>query len=145
MKTSVLAALPLVAAMAAAPAAADNLMTGQWYTEGVEHGQHLQSLVANNPNGTFTKNIRNGTDCRQTASWIETGTWTFDGKRYVEVTETVNGQKVDSRLPDYTDTFDVSPVDDTHVALHDAKTLITWPFAKVDPHFALSQPKDCTA
>lgn len=128
----------------ASPAFGDDLMAGQWYTEGVENGMHLQSVVDNNANGTFTKNIRNGTDCNEISSWTETGTWTFDGKRYVEITETVNGKKVDRSLPDYTDTFEVSRVDDSHVALHDTKTLLTWSFSKVDPHFAMSPPKNCT-
>ena len=78
----------LLFALAFASAArCDNLMTGSWYTEGVEGGQHLQSIVDNSPDGTFTKHIRNGTDCQAIASWVETGTWTFDGKEYVEVTE----------------------------------------------------------
>jgi len=123
----------------ASPAFADNLMAGRWYTEGVEDGLHLQSVVADNPDGTFVKTIRNGTDCQAISTWIETGTWTFDGKRYVETTETVKGEKVD-----VADAFEVERVDDGHVTLTDIKTLITWTFAKVDPNYTMSPPKDCT-
>ena len=131
--------LALLALAFAQPAFADSLMTGRWYTEGVEDGLHLQSVVANNPDGTFVKTIRNGTDCQAISTWIETGTWTFDGERYVETTETVKGEKVD-----VADAFDVARVDDGHVALTDIKTLITWTFAKVDLHYTMSPPKDCT-
>ena len=144
MHAYVLAALPLVAVMAATPAVGDSYLAGHWYTEGVENGLRLQSVVENSPDGTFTKNIRNGTDCSAISSWVETGTWTFDGKQYVEVTQTVNGQKVDSSRADYNDAFDVTRVDDAHVNLHDVKTLITWSFSKVDQHFSMSPPKDCT-
>ena len=145
MKACVLAALPLVAALAATPSAAgDSFPTGHWYTEGVENGLRLQSVVQNSPDGTFTKNIRNGTDCSAISTWVETGTWTYDGKQYVEVTQTVNGQKVDSSRADYNDAFEVTRVDDSHVTLHDVKTLLTWSFSKVDQHFAMSPPKECT-
>ncbi|HUO92897.1 MAG TPA: hypothetical protein VMU22_08240 [Rhizomicrobium sp.] len=127
-----------------APAFGDNLMAGRWYTEGVEEGLHLQSVIDNHPDGTFVKSIRNGTDCEAISSWVETGTWSFDGKRYVETTETVSGQKVDAAVGDFKDTFDVAPIDDTHVSLTDAKTSITWTFTKVDPNFTMSPPKDCT-
>src|SRR5271155_3189013 len=123
----------------ASPAFADNLMAGRWYTEGVEDGLHLQSVVAGNPHGPFVQTIRNGTDCQAISTWIETGTWTFDGKRYVETTETVKGEKVD-----VADAFEVERVDDGHVTLTDIKTLITWTFAKVDPNYTMSPPKDCT-
>jgi hypothetical protein len=136
-------ALPLVFAFAS-PAFADNLMTGRWYTEGVEDGLHLQSVVANNPDGTFVKTIRNGTDCQAISTWIETGTWSFDGKRYVETTDTVKGEKVDDAVGGFKDAFDVARVDDRHMALTDIKTLTTWTFAKVDPNFTMSPPKDCT-
>jgi len=138
-----LAPLTLACALAS-PAFADNLMTGRWYTEGVEDGLHLQSVVANNPDGTFVKTIRNGTDCQAISTWIETGTWTFDGKRYVEMTDTVKGKKVDASVGSFKDAFDVADVDNTHVALTDIKTLTTWTFAKVDPNFTMSPPKDCT-
>ena len=138
-----LAPLTLACALAS-PAFADNLMTGRWYTEGVEDGLHLQSVVANNPDGTFVKTIRNGTDCQAISTWIETGTWTFDGKRYVEMTDTVKGKKVDASVGSFKDAFDVADVDNTHVALTDIKTLTTWIFAKVDPNFTMSPPKDCT-
>ncbi|HTW36852.1 MAG TPA: hypothetical protein VMD53_19695 [Rhizomicrobium sp.] len=138
-----LALLPLTFALAG-PASGDNLMTGRWYTEGIEDGLHLQSVVDNNPDGTFVKNIRNGTDCEAISSWFETGTWSFDGKRYVEKTETVSGEKVDAALGDFKDAFDVARVDDTHIALTDIKTQITWSFTKVDPNFTMSPPKDCT-
>jgi hypothetical protein len=128
----------------AAPAFGDNLMAGRWYTEGVEDGQHLQSVVDNNPDGTFVKSIRNGTDCEAISSWVETGTWSFDGKRYVETTETVSGQKVDASVGDFKDAFDVAPVDDTHVTLTDIKTEIAWTFTRVDANYTMSPPKDCT-
>jgi hypothetical protein len=138
-----LALLPLTFTLAA-PAFADNLMAGRWYTEGVENGLHLQSVVDDNPDGTFVKNIRNGTDCKAIASWLETGTWTFDGKRYVETTQTVSGQKVDATAGTFKDAFDVAPVDATHMSLTDVKTQIAWTFVKVDPNYAMSPPKDCT-
>ena len=138
-----LALLPLTFALSA-PAFGDNLMTGRWYTEGVEDGLHLQSVVDNNADGTFVKSIRNGTDCQAISSWTETGTWTFDGKRYVETTETVSGEKVDASLGNFKDAFDVAPVDTTHMALTDVKTQITWTFIKVDPNYTMSPPKDCT-
>ena len=136
--------LVLLALAWAQPAFADDLMTGRWYTEGVENNQHLQSVVANNPDGTFVKTIRNGTDCQAISTWVETGTWSFDGKRYVETTDTVRGEKVDASVGSFKDAFDVGRVDDAHVTLTDIKTLITWTFAKVDPNFAMSPPKDCT-
>ena len=61
-----LALLPLALRNAAF---GDSLMTGRWYTEGVEDGLHLQSVVANNPDGTFVKTIRNGTDCQAISTW----------------------------------------------------------------------------
>ena len=137
-------ALLLLALALSSPAFGDNLMAGRWYTEGVEDGLHLQSVVANNPDGTFVKTIRNGTDCQAISTWIETGTWTFDGKRYVETTEPVSGEKVDAAAGNFKDAFDVGHVDDAHVALTDIKTLITWTFAKVDPNYTMSPPKDCT-
>ena len=136
-----LLALLALAFALASPAFADNLMTGRWYTEGVEDGLHLQSVVANNPDGTFVKTIRNGTDCQAISTWVETGTWMFDGKRYVETTETVSGEKVDAAAKD---AFEVARVDDGHVTLTDIKTLITWTFAKVGPNYTMAPPKDCT-
>ena len=134
----------LLALAFASAARGDNLMAGSWYTEGVENGLHLQSVVDNNPDGTFTKHIRNGTDCQAISSWIETGTWTFDGKEYVEITETVSGQKVDTPAGAIKDAFDVSRLDDAHMTLLDVKTQIVWNLAKVAPNFAMSPPKDCT-
>ena len=142
MKT-LLALLPFAFALAA-PAFADNLMDGRWYTEGVEDDLHLQSVIDDRPDGTFVKSIRNGTDCEAISSWVETGTWTFDGKHYVETTETVSGEKPDAAAGAVKDAFDVAPIDDTHVALTDAKTQITWTFTRVDPNFTMSPPKDCT-
>lgn len=139
-----LIALLLLTGMVASPAFGDNLMAGRWYTEGVEDGLHLQSVVDDNSDGTFVKTIRNGTDCQAISSWVETGTWTFDGKRYAETTETVSGQKVEAPTGDIRDAFDVEHIDDAHVVLTDVKTEITWNFAKVDPHFTMSPPKDCT-
>jgi len=138
-----LALLPLAFALAS-PALGDNLLTGRWYTEGNEDGQHLQFVLANNPDGTFVKNIRNGTNCRAIATWVETGSWGFDGKRYVETTETVGGQKVDPAASDFKDAFEVARVDDTHMTLTDVKTQLTWTMAKVDPNYAMSPPKECT-
>jgi hypothetical protein len=135
-----LATLLLALAIASA-ARADNLLAGSWYTEGVEDGLHIQSVVDNNQDGTFTKHIRNGTDCQAITSWVETGTWTFDGREYVEMTETVNGQKSSSLIKD---AFDVTRLDDAHMTLLDAKTQIAWNFAKVAPDFAMAPPKDCT-
>jgi len=140
---ALLALLPF-AFVAAAPASADNLMDGRWYTEGVEDNLHLQSVIENHRDGTFTKTIRNGTDCEAISSWVESGTWTFDGKRYVETTETVSGEKVDAPAGHVEDAFDVAPIDDGHVALTDAKTDITWTFTRVDPNYTMAPPKDCT-
>jgi hypothetical protein len=138
-----LATLLLALAIASA-ARADNLLAGSWYTEGVENGLHLQSVVDNNQDGTFTKHIRNGTDCQAISSWVETGTWTFDGREYVEVTETVNGRKVETPAGTVKDAFDVTRIDDAHMTLLDAKTQIAWNFAKVAPDYTMSPPKDCT-
>jgi hypothetical protein len=138
-----LATLLLALAIASA-ARADNLLAGSWYTEGVENGLHLQSVVDNNQDGTFTKHIRNGTDCQAISSWVETGTWTFDGREYVEVTETVNGRKVENPAGTVKDAFDVTRIDDAHMTLLDAKTQIAWNFAKVAPDYTMSPPKDCT-
>lgn len=132
----------LLALFFASAARCDNLMSGTWYTEGVEDGLHLQSIVDNSSDGTFTKHIRNGTDCQAISSWIETGTWTYDGKEYVEVTETANGQKLDTGA--IKDAFDVSRIDDVHMTLVDVKTQIAWNFAKVAPNYTMSPPKDCT-
>jgi hypothetical protein len=134
----------LLALAIASAARADNLMAGAWYTEGVENGVHLQSIVENNPDGTFTKHIRNGTDCQAISSWDEAGTWTFDGREYVEVTATVNGQKVETPAGAIKDAFDVTRIDDAHMTLLDAKTQIAWTLAKVAPNYAMSPPKDCT-
>ena len=138
-----LALLPLVCALSS-PAFGDNLLTGRWYSEGNEDGRHLQFVLANNPDGTFVKNIRNGTNCRAIATWVETGSWSFDGKRYAETTETVGGQKVDTATGEFKDAFDVARVDDRHMALIDVKTQITWTLAKVDPTYTMSPPKECT-
>ena len=118
----------------------DNLMAGRWYTEGVEDGLHLQSVVANNPDGTFVKTIRNGTDCQAISTWIETGTWTFDGKHYVETTETV--KRRESRTS--AGRVRCGPRRRRPRGAHRLKTLITWTFAKVDPNYTMSPPKDCT-
>jgi len=139
-----LTGLLLLACALASPALGDNLMAGRWYTEGVEGGLHLQSIVDDNADGTFVKTIRNGTDCQAISTWVETGTWTFDGSHYVETTETVKGEKVDAAAGTFKDAFDVAHVDDAHVSLTDVKTQIVWNFAKVDPRFAMSPPKDCT-
>ena len=113
--------------------------------EGVEEGIHAQIFFNDNPDGSFTKHIRDITNCNAIHDWDESGSWTFDGSRYNTITRTVAGEAVDAALPDYNDSFTVTPLDKDHSKMLDSKTRVTWTMEKVDTSFKMPLTGGCTA
>jgi hypothetical protein len=128
----------------AAPAfAASDAMNGSWYTEGVENGIHAQFVIENGTDGTFTKRIRDVTRCNAVNAWNETGRWSFDGKVFSEITETVGGQKVDPSDPGYRDQFQMTQINPAHFSMFDPKTNVTWLLEKVPQNYAMPLSGGC--
>lgn len=130
MRSAFLAAALL--AFAIAPCAANtDFPLGRWYTEGSEDGYFIQYLTESRPDHTFSKKGAYVTDCAAIQPTTETGTWTFDGGRYGQVTQTVDGKDTDTANPEYTDAFDVATVDANHITMFDPKTGVTWSLERV--------------
>src|ERR1700743_2532807 len=87
-------------------AASSNPLVGDWYTEGTENGLHAQFIIHNLADGTFTKSIRDDTDCNASKKWTETGTWSLDKNRYIAITRTIDNNAVSGSDPEFNDTFD---------------------------------------
>ena len=134
----------LVAGVQNAATASSEALIGDWYTEGVEHGIHVQSIIHNLGDGTFTKDLHIVTACDAANNSVETGSWSFDGKTYAEITKSVDGMAQDSNAPDMNDTFDYANIDNEHITLHDPKTNITWMFTRVSPDYHMPPASGCT-
>jgi hypothetical protein len=135
-------AAALFAASIATVAAAD-FPLGRWYTEGTEHEVYTQLLIDSSGDKSFTKNGAYVIDCQHIQRTTENGTWTFDGKRLVEVTTSVDGQALDPNDPSGTDSFDVSMTDADHATLFDPKTGVHWSLARTT-QTTLPPPANCT-
>ncbi len=112
-------------------APAEDFPLGRWYTEGAENGNDEQVLIENDADHTFTKKAAYVTRCDAVVQESESGTWTFDGSRYGEVTLQVGGEPHDPEDPDNIDSFEVGRVDADHVTLFDPKTGVTWAARRV--------------
>lgn len=124
--------------------AEDEKLIGDWYMEGVEHGAHAQFIIHNQADGTFSKDIRDSTDCALPRGWKESGTWSAELNTYREVTKTVEGGPVDSSLTAYNDSFTVRWTDATHISMYDPKTGITWQAERVPAGFQMPLASGCS-
>lgn len=143
MRTAFLAIWLLLSIPFASFAAEELSLSGHWYMEGVEHDNKYQSLLENRDDGTLEKTIQDVTNCQSIYSWIETGTWQFDGRIYRQVTETVDGESFDTSDPYLNDSFDITRVDSAHIAAYDPKTKITRTMAQVPAEFKIPPAKHC--
>jgi|KBSMisStaDraftv2_1062788.scaffolds.fasta_scaffold172657_2 hypothetical protein len=124
--------------------AEDEKLIGDWYMEGVEHGAHAQFIIHNQADGTFSKEIRDTTDCARPLGWKESGTWSAELNTYREVTKKVGDGPVDSSLPTYNDSFTVQRTDATHIFMYDPKTGITWQAERVPAGFQMPLANGCS-
>ena len=108
----------------------------------MENGSHIKVLLDNDSNGTFSKTIEMDLACKAITTH-EAGTWTFDGKRYAEVTSTVDLDNVNQLDPAYSDSFGFSGLDDDHATLLDSKTGIDWLFQNVADGFQIPPSTSC--
>lgn len=135
----------LVVALAATPAfgAANNAITGRWFTEGFEKGTHLQVILDIKPGGSYDKDIRVIGNCDIAASGKETGTWTFDGRSLGTVSETFDGKPATGSPSDTHNRFTVTRVDDEHINLFDTDTNIDWGLMLVSQSYLFPAPRNC--
>jgi hypothetical protein len=115
----------LLAALLAAAAAPRPALTGTWFTEGIEGGDHFQSVFAVRPDGHFVKQFRDAT-CGRARTWREGGNWSFDGQRVLLDTA---GDAMDPVVR--RDVFDYHAGDTDHFSMTDEDTRITWKFVRV--------------
>src|SRR5262249_29426847 len=138
----VLAALML----AAVPAygAADEPMTGRWFSEGFEHGEHLQVIFDLQAGGTYGKDIRVIDDnCGVAVQAKETGKWERQRANLATVTETIDGKPVTASPADTHNLFRVERVDDEHINLFDTDTRLTWGLMLVTPDYMFPVARGC--
>jgi hypothetical protein len=120
---------------------ADSL-SGRWYAEGVEDGQHLQWIEDNRDDGTFTIAIRFINGCDVSQAETETGSWHYADHRLTKWTRTVKYRRVPD-ADNYHDTWLATPVDGDHVQLLDIKTHVTWAASRVARDFVFPDPSHC--
>ena len=119
------------------------LAPGAWYTEGVERAEYLQAFVTFHPDGTFEKLLRTLEACRVRAQWIESGNWTFSNNQLQFLTNRVDTRVIDPSDEYYVNTFNVSPLDDSHVQIFDLETRLTWKLTAAKQPFQFPEPPDC--
>jgi hypothetical protein len=124
--------------------ASNEALVGDWFTEGDENGVHAQFIIHNQPDNTFTKEVRTFVRCNVADFYNETGTWSFDGKNYTEITKTAAGTPVDGTQSYFNDSFEYASIDSNHFDMHDPKTGITWLMTRVSSDYQFPSAKGCT-
>jgi hypothetical protein len=127
---------------ATAMAAPSEQLVGRWYSEGVENGTYLQLVDDRRTDGTFTLVLRTRLSCETARSWQEAGSWDYATGTLTKWTRTVGNRAVPDS-DDFHDRFSVTPTDDDHVKLLDAKTEISWSLMRVPSEFSFPAPPHC--
>ena len=136
LATLILAALPAYAA--------DESVTGRWFSEGFEHNEHLQVFFELQTAGTYVKEIRViDSNCGIDGQAKETGKWSFQRGNLATVSEAVDGKPVTGSPADTHDLFRVERVDDEHINLYDTETKLTWGLMRVTPDYAFPVARGC--
>jgi hypothetical protein len=120
-----------------------SLVPGAWYTEGVEHNDHLQAFVTFRPDGTFEKLLRTLEECKVKAQWIESGSWTLANRQLQFITNQVDKRRIDPSDEYYINTFTVTPLDAEQVKIFDLETLLTWKLKSATPPFQFPELPGC--
>src|SRR5579871_2522090 len=139
---------PVVAAwvLAAVPAfgAADDSLTGRWYSEGFEHGEHLQVFLNLQAGGEYLKDVRVlDSNCDIAGEGKETGKWVLQGANLTTVSEEVDGKPVNASPADRHELYRVDRVDEEHINLFDTETRITWGLMLVSADYAFPVARGC--
>lgn len=141
-KAQMLAALMLAAAPAYA--ASDASLEGRWYSEGFEHGEHLQVFLDLQPGGEYLKDVRVlDSNCDIAGEGKETGDWVFQRNNLTTVSATVDGQPVTASPADRHELYRVERVDEEHINLFDTETRLTWGLMLVTPDYGFPVARGC--
>jgi hypothetical protein len=135
MKTvSLRLAVLAIAALSSAYAAADpqveitlESVSGCWQGDGSP--EFAGSWTINqSAQGTFIKDIhfRDGSNDR------ETGAWTLKGKLVTAITQSVEGESVDTKDPQYTDFFEIRSLTAKSMTFFDLKEGVSFTGARVE-------------
>ncbi len=138
-----LIAIGAVLAIAPAYGATGNGVTGRWFTDGFERGDHLEVFFDIRANGTYEKDIRIIENCDIAAHAKEGGKWTFQRGSLATVSETLDGKPVTGSPTDTHDLFTVTRVDEEHINLFDTETKINWGLMLVAPDFPFPAARGC--
>jgi hypothetical protein len=120
-----------------------SLVPGSWYTEGVEHGEYLQAFVTFQSDGTFKKLLRTVIECKVRAEWIESGNWTYANAQLQFITNQVANRTIDPSDEYYINTFNVSPLDSSHLQIFDIETKLTWKLKTASPPLEFPKVPSC--
>jgi hypothetical protein len=143
-KLSGLLAAALMLAAVPAFGAADNSMTGRWYSEGFERGEHLQVFLELKDGGDYVKDVRVlDSNCDIAGEGKETGKWLLQGANLTTVSEEVDGKPVTAAPADRHELYRVDRVDEEHINLFDTETRITWGLMLVTPDYAFPVARGC--
>jgi hypothetical protein len=139
------AALAIAPLLALAPAygAADNSLTGRWFTDGFEHGAHIQVYRDIKPDGTYQKDIRVIDNCEIAAEGKENGKWTFARGNFATVRESIDGKPETGSPADTHDLFTVTRVDDEHINFFDTDTKLNWGLMLASPSDKFPAARGC--
>jgi hypothetical protein len=119
-------------------------MTGRWFTEGDEHGIHIQLFMDDKADGTYAKDIRAIDKCDVAGKGKETGTWRMMGNDFITDSKTVDGMPVDASQPDTHNVFTMTRIDEAHINLYDTETKITWALSLVEETTGFPAPRGCS-
>jgi hypothetical protein len=137
-------AAALMLAVAPAYSAADEPVTGRWYSEGFERGEHLQVFLDLKDGGDYVKDVRVlDSNCDIAGEAKETGKWLLQGANLTTVSEAVDGKPVTAAPADRHDLYRVEHVDEGHINLFDTETRITWGLMLVTPDYAFPVARGC--
>jgi hypothetical protein len=142
----VCAAVIAAGVLAAVPAfgAADDSLTGRWYSEGFERGEHLQVFLELKDGGDYVKDVRVlDSNCDIAADAKETGKWVFQRNNLTTVSEAVDGKPVTAAPADRHDLYRVDRVDEEHINLFDTETRLTWGLMLVPADYAFPVARGC--
>jgi hypothetical protein len=130
--------------VAPAYGAADESVTGRWFSEGFERGEHIQVFLDLKSGGTFEKDVRIiDSNCDVAGEAKETGKWTLARGSLATVSEAVDGKPVTGSPADTHDLFRVEHVDEEHINLFDTETRLTWGLMLVTPDYAFPVARGC--
>jgi hypothetical protein len=82
-------------------------------------------------------------ECKVRAEWIESGNWTYANAQLQFITNQVANRTIDPSDEYYINTFNVSPLDSSHLQIFDIETKLTWKLKTASPPLEFPKVPSC--